>query len=446
MTRPRPDAARSAIAVKARGVPRLDLSFERFPLACGGVLLVSRRRGAPILAVQAHVRGGPALDPDGLEGTAFLAGSLVDQGATKYSEEEMANLLEPAGGEIGGDAGGISGTIVNSEWELLFELVAQQLVCPTYPVDKVARQKKRLLDRLEVEREEPRAQGGMIFKKLVYGDHWLGRAAYGTIESVEKIQVKDLRAHHKKNWVGKRAVIAVCGDVEPALVRRTLDRLLRDWNPGEPLETKKPELPERAVRVGVFPAKRQQVHVYLGHLGIKRDDPDYAALVMMDHILGTGPGFTNRISRVLRDELGLAYSVSANIHASAGLLPGMFTAYIGTSPQHVKTAIEGFLREIRRMQEEPAGSEELEIARNFLIGSFPLGFERASRRASYMVSAELHRFPADNIERLMREFTAVSAKDVQRVARKHLFPDASCLAAAGPIKRAELMKIVARRR
>jgi zinc protease len=429
-----------------RGVPKLHLPIERFELECGGVLLFSRRESGAVFAVQAHLRGGPSLDPIGREGTAFLAGTLVDQGTKKFSEEDIANLLEPAGGEVGGDAGGLSGAIVNDQWKLLIEIMSELLMHPTYPAEEIARQKKRLLDRLLVEREEPRTQGGMLFRKLVYGDHWLGRAAYGTIESVKRIGPNELRRHHAENRVARRAVIAICGDVDPRAVKRELDRTLRGWNAGTPLVTRPPEFPVRAARFGAFTAKRQQVHVYLGHIGITRNDPDYAALVVMDHILGTGPGFTNRISRILRDELGLAYSVNASIHSTAGLLPGMFTAYIGTSPQHVKTAVQGFVREIRRIQDEPVGAEELDLAKSYLIGSFPLGFERAARRASYMVSSELHAFPPDNLERLLRAFAAVDAEDVQRVARKHLHPDASCLVAAGPIARSELVKIAARQR
>jgi len=159
-------------------------------------------------------------------------------------------------------------------------------------------------------------------------------------------------------------------------------------------------------------------------------------------VLGTGPGFTNRISRILRDEKGLAYSVNANIHGSAGILPGMFTAYIGTSPDNVRTAVAGFLHEMRRIRDEQVGDDELGIAKNYLVGSFPLGFERAARRASYMVSHELYGFPADNLERLVRAFGDVTAEDVQRVAREHLFPDASCLAAAGPVKARELEELL----
>jgi zinc protease len=428
----------SFLQVNGHTIPKLTLPLERFELACGATLCVSPRPGAPVCAIYAHVRGGPALDPKSLEGTAYLVGALCDQGTREHDEEEIATLLEPAGGEISGDASGLSGTIVTEDWELLVDLMCEQLVGATYPKEACARQKKRLLDRLLVERDDPRNQGGLLFRRFVYGDHWLGRAAYGTLESVRRIDVKHLRAFHRENWVGKRLVIAVCGDVDPRAVLKRLERGLAKLAPGTPLDPQPPTFPPRARRIGLFPAERQQVHLYLGHLGVQRGHPDYAALVVMDHVLGTGPGFTNRISRRLRDELGLAYSVHASIHASAGILPGMFTAYIGTSPQHVGTAIGGFLEEIRRIQAEPVTPEELEIAKSYLLGSYPLGFERVARRVSYIISSVLHGFGPENLEQLLAQFAAVTTADVQRVAREHLHPDASCLAASGPLKQREL--------
>jgi zinc protease len=193
----------------------------------------------------------------------------------------------------------------------------------------------------------------------------------------------------------------------------------------------------------VFPAKREQVHVFLGHLGVRRSDPDYPALVVMDHVLGAGPGFTNRVAMRLRDELGLAYTVHANIHGSAGVHPGAFTAYIGTSASKVPVAIEGFLREMRRIQDEPVGDAELATAKDYVVGSFALSFQRAARRANYMVTAERFGLPADHLERAPKVYAAITPEDVQRVARAHLHPQACVVAAAGPIREATLRKALA---
>jgi zinc protease len=417
---------------------RLDVPIRRFRLNCGALLLVSQRPGAPVTAAQVHLRGCEALDPRGREGTAFMTGALLDQGTRSKSDEEIAELLETAGGSIVGGASSVSGNIAGRDTDLLLELLAELLVEPTYPQKQFERQRQRVLDRLLVERDDPRAQGEQLFRKLVYGTHWLGRPASGTIASLGRIKRGDLAAFHREAWVAARAIVAVCGDVDPEHVRVLLDRRLMKWKRGSDFTATPPVFPPLETRAKTFHAERAQVHVHLGHLGIRRSDPDYPALVVLDHVLGTGPGFTNRISKKLRDELGLAYTVNAAIHASAGILPGTFSAYIGTSPQHVATALEGFRAEIVRVQEELVGADELRVAQDYLVGSFVLSFQRASRRAGYLISAERHGLPEDNLQRLPREFAAVTREDLRRVARAHLHPNACCVVAAGPIKQTEL--------
>jgi len=419
---------------------------ERFSLGCGALLLVSPRPGASVCAVQAHLRGGNSLDPRRKEGLAHLAGRLVDQGTREHSEEELAELLEHAGGSLGGGSTGISGQVANERWQLLLESLCECLIGPTYPKDKVERQKQRLIDRLEVERDDPRVQGAQLFRTLVYGKHWLGRNEQGEPASVRAITRADLVRFHGKQWCGKRMVLAFCGDVPAAEVRRFLDKRLARFPVGAELPPPDLEFPPMAPRSAVFAAERAQVHVFLGHLGIRRVHPDYAALTVMDHVLGTGPGFTNRISKRLRDELGLAYSVSAAIHSSAGVLPGTFTAYIGTSPKHLATAIEGFRREIGRIQRELVPAEELELSKSYLTGSFVLGFERAARRVQTLVAAQRNNLPDDHLRQLLEAFAAVTAEDVRRVARAHLFPERSCLAVAGPVKESVVRGLAGARR
>ena len=417
---------------------QLTLPVEHHDLRCGATLLVSPRPGAPITAVQVHIRGGFSLDAAGAEGNAYLTGALAAEGTRRHTEEELADLLEPYGGSITGDSSGLAGQIAGGQWKLLLELIAECLTEPTYPKRKVDRQRARLVHRLRVQEDDARLQAARVFRKLVYGDHWLGRPEKGTATSVASLERRHLAAFHRKNWVGARAVIAVCGDVDGAKVRRFLDRCLGDWSRGRDLDPPVLDFPAAAHRVGAFQAKRQQVHLFLGHLGIRRSDPDYVALAVMDHVLGTGPGFTDRVSKRLRDVEGLAYTVSANIHSSAGTHPGLFSAYIGTSPEKIRQALRGFVEEIRRIREEPIGADELELVHSYLTGSFVLGFERASRRAQYLVYAHRQGLPEDHLEHLPAQFQAVSVNDVQRVAQRHLDPDALCLAGGGPVSQREL--------
>jgi zinc protease len=431
-----------ATVTGASAVPVLTLHRHR--LENGLELVVSPRPGAPVFAAQLHLRGGHSLDPLGREGTAYLAGALLDQGTAEHDEEQIAAALEPAGGMLSGDSTGISGAIEAGEWRLLIDLLAECATRPSYPAERVRLQKGRLLDRLLVDREDPRTRAVWLFRRLVYGDQWLGRPDHGSEQSVARIRRADLARFHATRWGASRALLALCGDVAHAAVRLHVRRRFEGWAAGpKPGPTPWSE-PVRKPRVALFRADRQQVHVYLGHLGIRRVDPDYPALVVLDHVLGSGPGFTSRVTRTLRDELGLAYSVHASITSSAGVLPGTFSAYIGTSPRHVGTALSGFVSEIRRIRDELVPSDELELAKSYLLGSFALGFERAARRAQYAVYAERNRLGDGHLQELCDTFARVTADDVRRVARKHLRPDEVCVAAAGPMEKAELERLVGR--
>jgi zinc protease len=438
------DARMRARARRRTGFAVPHLPVERFELSCGARLLVSRRSGASVCAVQAHLRGGNSLDPAEKLGLAYLTGRLVDQGTRHTSEEEIADRLERAGGSLAGGATGISGQVANPRWELLLETLCECLAEPTYPREKVARQRQRLIDRLVLDHRDPRVRGAQLFRGLVYGSHWLGRSEAGSPETVRRIARTDLARFHARQWCGKRLLIAFCGDVPAERVRRLFERRLASFPAGTALPPPDLSFPPRAARVQTFAAERQQVHVFFGHLGITRTDPDYPALTVLDHVLGTGPGFTNRVARILRDELGLAYTVHASIASSAGVLPGTFTAYIGTSPEKLATALAGFERELLRIQEELVPPAELALAKDYLLGSFALGFERAARRVQTMVSAERNGLPDDHLERLVHAFAAVTAEDVRSAARAHLFPRQPCLVVAGPVKKSAVARLLAR--
>jgi zinc protease len=177
--------------------------------------------------------------------------------------------------------------------------------------------------------------------------------------------------------------------------------------------------------------EREQVHVFLGHPGIRRTHPDYYALSVMDHVLGTGPGFTSRISKRLRDDKGLCYTVNAAISTSAGEEPGCFSAYIGTSSEHRAEAITGFLEEIERIRQEPVSAQELSDVHDYLTGSYVFAFERNTQLARYAVRAKRFDLGFDHIRAYPNLIRSVTAADVLRVAQEHLHPELMIRVSAG---------------
>ena len=221
----------------------------------------------------------------------------------------------------------------------------------------------------------------------------------------------------------------------PEDVESTLDRLHRVFGSvaGRAADhPKMPRIPPRDGRVDIhLPMKREQVHVYLGHLGIRRTDPDFYALSVMDHILGSGPGFTSRISKRLRDEMGLCYSVHAGITSSAGKEPGCFTAYIGTSAKNRQRAVKGFLEEMKRIQTGLPTEEELRDVQDYLTGSFAFALERNTNLVAYAIRACRFELGFDYIDEYPDLIRSVTRRDVRRVAEKHLDPKRVVIVSAG---------------
>src|SRR5262249_52017030 len=151
----------------------------------------------------------------------------------------------------------------------------------------------------------------------------------------------------------------------------------------------------------------------MGHPGIRRDNPDYFKLLVMDYVLGTGPGFTDRLSARLRDREGLGYTVSANISSSAGEEPGMFTCYIGTYPKFFQGAKKGFLEEIHRLRKDPPSLEEVEDAKKYLLGNLPFHFETDESIAGQLLAVEQYQLGLDYLDRYRKAVAEVTPADVQ---------------------------------
>ena len=157
----------------------------------------------------------------------------------------------------------------------------------------------------------------------------------------------------------------------------------------------------------------------------------------MDYILGTGPGFTDRLSAKLRDRQGLAYTVSANIAASSTEEPGVFTCYIGTDPNKLADVKDIFLAEIKRICTEKPTDAEVKDVKKYLLGSLPFQMASNDRVASLMIYIERYQLGLNYVEDYKKAINAVTPEDVQAVAAKHLHPDKMVLIAAGAIDEKE---------
>ncbi|HVF91290.1 MAG TPA: pitrilysin family protein, partial [Blastocatellia bacterium] len=406
--------------------PKLDV--ERVELPNGLVLLLSENHSTPSVAINAVVRAGSRFEPDEKAGLASLVGELIDEGTETRTSQEIAFAVEEVGGRLGtfGDyqASGAHASLLSRDTALGLEIVADVLMNATFPPDKVKQQVDRRLAQIKSRLDVPRVQASDIFNKVIFKGTPQHRPPVGYQESIRNLTREDMIDFYRRFYVPNNTIISIVGDIDKASVKAMAEERLGPWGRDAQLELPEliaPEMQTEAIEKFIH-APKEQVNIFIGHVGIDRRNPDYYTLRVMDTILGSSPGFTSRIPRILRDEQGLAYTTFSNITGSAGIDLGRFIAYIGTSPDNLEQALAGLRREIARIVAEPVTREELETAKAYLTGNFVFDFQSNSQVAEFLVDAEVYGLEFDYLERYPEKIRHVTVDDITRVTRKYLDP------------------------
>jgi zinc protease len=406
---------------------------KRVELPNGLVVVFFEDHRLPLFEASAVLREANLYQADDKLGVASLTSSLLDEGTTEHTGAQIAETIEGVGGILNAASGSVR--VLSPHRKLGLGLLLECLQRPTFPADAFARNRDQLLAQIEESETLPDNRARRVFRALVYGQSPLGRPPAGTVKTVRGLKRDDCVAFHKKVFVPGNAIVVLVGDFDTQEMLAEVKRLTAGW--------KKTDLPRPDVALPPAPAmftqqvltmpQAAQLYLYLGERGIRRKDPDYYKLLVMDYILGTGPGFTDRLSGRLRDRWGLAYTVTANITGSAGLYPGLFTCYIGTEAGNFKKVKTMLLEELKRIRDTKPSATELADVKTYLIGSRLLQFATSSGIAGQLLGIERYGLGFGYLDDFQKAINAVTAEDVQAVARKHLHPDRMVLVAAGPI-------------
>jgi zinc protease len=417
--------------------PKLDV--ERVELPNGLVLLLCENHSVPSVSINAIVGAGSRFEADDKAGLASLVGELLDAGTATRTSKEIAETIDATGGQLAtfGDyqSSGVVVVLLSKDAGLGLEVASDLLINPAFPEDKVQQHVDRRVAQIKARLDVPRTLASDLFNEIVFEGTPLHRPALGYDQSVKTITPQDVQGFYRRYYTPDNTMLAIVGDIDKGEVKSKVLATFGKWEPASSFEA--PQV-SRARRQSVPIEKsvnvpKEQVNILIGHVGIERRNPDYYALLVMDTILGSSPGFTSRIPRILRDEQGLAYSTFSNITSSAGLDPGRFIAYIGTAPENLDRAVAGLRGEIARIVEAGVTEEELEIAKSYLTGSFVFRFQKNSQVAEFLIEAEVYDLGFDYLDRFPELIRAVTVEDVNRVARKYIDPQNLTTVVVGPV-------------
>ncbi|MHC4615500.1 MAG: M16 family metallopeptidase [Planctomycetota bacterium] len=387
----------------------------------------------PLIDVVFTFKGGDFLDPPDQVGLVSATAAMMRRGGTttvsaEAMDEEFDFLAANASSRARGTRCTVSLNSLASNFDESIGLFMDMVRNPGFEADRLDLYKQERIESMKQRNDYPQGILSREWGFLLYGpDHF--EAAMSTEISIESVSTDDLRSMHDRLYHPGNLVIAVSGDFEPQAMLSRLASALAGWEAGAPASD--PPAPTASLTPGLYHVEKDipQGRVNLGLRSIRRDDPDYFPMVVMNRILGGG-GFTSRIVSRVRSDEGLAYSAGSAFMPGV-YYPGVWRASFQSKSSTVALAIKIILEEVGRIQNEPVTDDELLTATNALIETFPRRFESKAGMLRVFVDDEITRRDPDYWAQYRDNVRAVTPTDITRVARKHLRPDDMAILVVG---------------
>ncbi len=404
----------------------------------GLTVLILEDHRFPLVTIDFTFRGAGALwEPSDQHGLASVTAQMLREGTPTRNSKAINEEIDRLGASFFSSApygdedasAGASGLADNLDaW---FPLTMDLILNANYPADELVKLKQRLKIQLIQQRQQPSFLAAEQFNKAVYGSHPAATIS-ATPESLDALTPEKLAQWHKERYTPQNALLGVAGDVNPQEFIAKLKTWLAKWpktdfaSPATPPTTR---VKERRVFVVDRPSSVQTT-LAMGNIAINRTSPDYPAMVVMNQILGAGA--SARLFLNLREAKGYTYGVYSRF--TAVQYAGPFRAGGDARTQVTEGAMTEFWNEFHRIRDEKVPENELDDARRAVVASFALSLESPNQLLNFAEEQKLYGLPADYWEKYPAQISAITAEDVQRVARKYVDPENMQIVAVGDAK------------
>jgi zinc protease len=383
---------------------------------------------------------GQINEPDEKAGLAHLTAELLTEGTKHRTALEISEEIEFIGASLGASAGRdyttITLSVLKKDIDKGFEVFADILLNPTFPQDEIDRKRDLIKGFLKQKEEDPSFLAERAFKKEVFGKYPYGRLIQGSLETIDSIKKKDISGFYSKFFLPNNSILSVVGDLTSEELDELIEKNLSSWKRGVlPSELMSSASERREKRLITIDRDLTQANIILGNLGISRDNPDYYAVLVMNYILGGG-GFTSRLMRSVRDDMGLAYDIHSFF--ASYKYGGIFEVGVQTKNESANTVIEEILKQIERIRKEEVTDEELSDAQAYLTGSFPRRLDTNRKIADFLVAVEFYDLGLDYEKKYPEYINSVTKEDILRVAKKYLDPENYVLAVVADQEKAHV--------
>jgi predicted Zn-dependent peptidase len=397
----------------------------RHRLANGLEVRTVEHHTVPVVACVLQILGGAGADPAGQEGLAALTADMVDEGTGQLSAIDVSEAIAAIGGEydvdVGSDATSIGLTTLSPFAGRGLSLLADLVVRPSLRTEDFERVRQMRLNRLRQLKDLPPAVAERTFLRLLYDHHPYGHLPIGTEPALAAFTRDDVGALHARRFRPDMATLVVVGPMAHDELLAAAESAFSDWERAEHERGTQsgdiePAIAPRTLAV-VPRAGAAQSELRIGHLSARRSTPDYAALLVMNAVLGGQ--FVSRINLRLREEKGFTYGARTGFDWKRGLAPFSLQASVHTAA--TAEAIADSLREIEAIRgERPPSEEEMTLARASLTRGYARNFETAPQIARSVAQLALYELPDTYFEDFVPRIQAVTAGDVLSAAARYV--------------------------
>jgi zinc protease len=398
--------------------------WTKTQLANGATLIVSERHTLPLVSFSITFIGGAnQFEPAGKRGVAAATASMLSEGTTTRTGDQISDALQLLGTGVGSFIGGEEGSIgfvsTVKNFDATLGILADMMLNSTFPEQALERLRARTLVNLTQAKDQPTVVGSQVFAKILYGAaHPYGQRPTET--SVKAVTRDDVVAFQKAYYQPGRAIITVVGDVSPLKVKSSIEKGLAAWSKAGAAPSfdypKLPELQPAKIYLVDKPGAAQSV-VNIGLPGPPRNTPDYFALQVLNTILGGQ--FQSRLNANIREQKGYSYGVNSGFNYGKG--PGAFRAGGSIFIDKTDAALVEFMKELKGIVgEKPITDEEIKTAKESLIQGLPQRFASVSQISNSITSLVVQGLPDDFYQTYAKNVSAVTKEDLLRVAKRYI--------------------------
>ena len=378
----------------------------------------------PMVALQISFLGGTSLDPVGKEGVTNMMMGLLEDGAGDLDQSEFAEEEDRLAARISfranRDSVSIDAEMLTENLDEAVELLRLAIAEPRFDSGPIERIRAQILVSHEGATADPNDIASAAFREMSFPGHPYSIRSDGTPDAVQQISRDDLIDAHRSAMVRSRILVGAVGDITPEKLGEILDHLFRD------LPEEGPELPDPIQMAAdggttVIDLDVPQSVALFGHSGILRDDPDFIPAFVVMEILG-GTGIDSRLRTEIREKRGLSYGISAYLAPfnHAGQILGRFAS----SNQTMGEAVDLVRSEWGRIAADGITEAELDAAKLFLTGAYPLRFDGNVRIAGSLVGLQISGLTPDYVKTRNDQIMALTLEEVNRVAKRLFDPEA----------------------